>query len=93
MGGKDLSKDVLNVVNSKTGKSVTEKDIKKIASGVGPKTVQSEQQLRQLIKQVAKMVNVQVSESTADDIVKAVKSSGLNPNQMEQMMKTIMGKK
>lgn len=93
MSGKDLSKDVLNVVKSKTGKVVTEKDIKKIASGVGPKTVQSEEQLRHLIKQVAKMVNVQVSESTANDIVKAVKSSGLNPNNMEQIMKTMMGKK
>lgn len=91
--GKNFSKDVLNSVNKKTGKSVTQKDIQKVASGVKPSTVQSEAQLRQLIQQVSSMVNVKVSEKTIKEIVDAVKSSGLNPNNMEQLMKMMMGKK
>lgn len=93
MSGKDISKDVLNVVKKRTGKSVSQKDIHKLASGVGPSTIKSEAQLRQLIKQVSRMVNVQVSESTVNEIVSAVKSSGLNPNNMEQIMKMMMSKK
>ncbi|MEB3102810.1 stage VI sporulation protein F [Ferviditalea candida] len=93
MSSKDLSKDVLNIVKNKTGKSVTEKDIHKLASKVGPKTVQSEEKLRELILQVSRMVNIPVSESTISEIIKAVQKSGLNPNNMEQMMKAMMGKK
>jgi len=93
MSGKDMSKDVLNVVKKKTGKNVTDKDIQKLASGVKPSTYQNEAQLRQLIKQVSNMVKVPVSDKTVNDIVKAVKAGGANPNSMEQMMKMIMGKK
>lgn len=93
MSGKNLSKDVLNVVKKKTGKNVTQKDIQKLASGVTPKMMQSEAQLRQLIKQVSNMVNVPVSESTVNDIIQAVKGNGLNPNNLESMMKMITGKK
>lgn len=93
MSGKDLSKDVLNVVKKKTGKNVTSRDIQKLASGVKPSTIQSEAQLRQLIKQVSNMVKVPVSEQTVNEIVKAVKSSGANPSNMESLMKMIMGKK
>jgi uncharacterized protein YpuA (DUF1002 family) len=91
--GKNISKDVLNVINKKTGKTVSPKDIQKVAGGVKPSTVQNEAQLRQLIKQVSSMVNVKVSEKTIKEIVDAVKSSGVNPNNMEQMMKMMMGKK
>lgn len=93
MAGKDMSKEVLKAVKAKTGKSVTEKDIHKLASGVKPATVQSDAQLRQLIKQVASLVNAPVSESTINEIIRAVKSSNLNPNNMEQMMKFLMNKK
>lgn len=93
MPGKDMSKDVLKAVKSKTGKSVTQNDIHKLASHVKPGTMQSEEQLRQLIKQVASMVNVPVSEQTMSEIVKAVKGSNLNPNNMEALMKMMMGGK
>ncbi|MCY9664723.1 stage VI sporulation protein F [Paenibacillus alginolyticus] len=93
MSNKDISKDVLNVVKKKTGKSVTSKDIEKIASGVTPSTLQSETQLRQLIKQVSSLVNVKVSEETINDIVQAVKSSKLDSNNMQQLMNMMMGKK
>jgi uncharacterized protein YpuA (DUF1002 family) len=92
MAKKDISKDVLNVVNQQTGKAVTPKDIQKLASGVKPSTVQNEAQLRKLIKQVAGTVNLPVSEQTINDIVNAVKKSGLNPNNMEQLMRMMMKK-
>lgn len=92
MSGKDLSKNILNTVKSKTGKSVSEKDINKLASTVKPTTMQNEAQLRQLIKQVSSLVNINVPESTVNDIVNAVKSSQLNPNNLEQLMKMISKK-
>ncbi|RAV18538.1 stage VI sporulation protein F [Paenibacillus contaminans] len=92
MSGKDLSKNILNTVKSKTGKSVSEKDINKLASTVKPSTMQNEAQLRQLIKQVSSLVNINVPESTVNDIVNAVKSSQLNPNNLEQLMKMISKK-
>ncbi|KRE70118.1 stage VI sporulation protein F [Paenibacillus sp. Soil750] len=88
-----MSKDVLSVVKKKTGKSVTAKDIEKIASGVKPSTMQSEVQLRALIKQVSGLVNVKVSEETINDIVQAVKSSKLDTNNMQQLMSMMLGKK
>jgi uncharacterized protein (UPF0335 family) len=92
MSGKDVSKDVLNLVNSKAGKNVSQKDIQKLASGVGPSTVNNEAQLKQLIKSVSKMVNVKVTDATVKEIVQAIKSSGMNPNNMEQIMKMMMKK-
>ncbi|MEW9699006.1 stage VI sporulation protein F [Paenibacillus sp. SI8] len=93
MANRDMSKDVLSVVKKKTGKSVTSKDIQKIASGVDSSTLQSETQLRQLIKQVSGLVNVKVSEETMNDIVQAVKSSKLDTNNMQQLMNMMLGKK
>jgi uncharacterized protein YpuA (DUF1002 family) len=93
MTNKDLSKDVLNVVKKKTGKSVTEKDIYKIASGVKPSTVQSDAQLRQLITQVSGLVNIKVSEATIQEIIKAVKNSKLDTGNIQQLMDMILGKK
>jgi uncharacterized protein YpuA (DUF1002 family) len=93
VANKDVSKDVLNVVQKKTGKSVSEKDIQKIASGVKPSTIQSETQLRQLIKQVAGLVNATVSEDTMNEIIRAVKSSKLDPGNMQQLMSMMLGKK
>jgi len=93
LANKDFSKDVLNVVKKKTGKSVTGQDIHKIASGVKPSTLQSETQLRQLIKQVSSLVNVKVSEETVNEIVQAVKNSKLDTNNMQQLMSMMLGKK
>jgi uncharacterized protein YpuA (DUF1002 family) len=93
LANKDISKDVLNVVKKKTGKSVTAKDIQKIANGVNASTLQSEAQLRQLIKQVSSLVNVNVSEETMNDIVQAVKSSKLDSENMQELMNMMLGKK
>lgn len=93
MANKDVSKDVLNVVKKKTGKSVSEKDIQKLASGVKPSTMQSEAQLRQLIKQVSSLVNAKVSEETINEIVQAVKGSKLDASNMQQLMAMMTKKK
>lgn len=92
MADKNLSKDVLNVVNKKTGKPISENAVKKLASGVTSDTVQNENELRKLIKQVSTMAGVPVTEQTINDIVGAVQKSGLNMNNMETLMKIIMKK-
>lgn len=89
---KQIPKNVLNVVKSKTGKAVSEKDIQKLASGVKPSTLQSEAQLRQLIKQVSGLVNIKVPESTVNDIIQAIKGSKVSPDNLEQLMKLISKK-
>lgn len=89
---KKLSNDILGAVNKKTGKSISESSIKKIAGGVSSATLQSETQIRQLIKQVSQMSGVPVSESTMKEIVSAVKKSGMNMNSLESIMKSMMKK-
>lgn len=85
-----LSKDILGAVNKKTGKSITENSIKKIANNVTPQTLQSETQIRALIKQVSQMAGVPVSEETVKEIVAAVKKTGLNMANLEGLMKAMI---
>ena len=92
MSGKNLPKDVLNVIKKKTGKPISENQVKKLASNVTSKTLQSEAELRKLIKQVSAMANVPVSENTVNDIVSAVKKSGMNMNNMESLIKMMLKK-
>ena len=92
MSKRNVQRDVLNTINKKAKKKVTQKEIQKLASTKQPSTLQSEAQLRRLIKQVASMANVPVSESTIREIIQAVKSSGMNPQQMESMMKMMLRK-
>ncbi|MCM3126544.1 MULTISPECIES: stage VI sporulation protein F [unclassified Paenibacillus] len=89
----DFSKDALDAINKKTGKKISEGAVKKLASTVKPSTMQNEAQLRTLIKQVSAMANIPVSEETIKDIVNAVKKSGMNPSNMEALMKMMMKKK
>ncbi|AOZ91384.1 stage VI sporulation protein F [Paenibacillus crassostreae] len=88
----NIPKDALNAINKKNGKQISENAVKKLASTVKPSTMQSEVQLRQLIKQVSAMANVPVSESTIKDIVSAVKKSGMDPQSMESLMKMMIKK-
>ena len=90
---KDVTKGVFKLVKNKTGKSVSAQDIHKIAKGVTPDTMQSEAQLRQLIQQVSKLVNVPEAESTIKEIVEAVQSSNMNMGSLEMLMKFMGGKK
>ena len=93
MAKKNISQDVLQAIQQKTGKRISPTQVQKLASGVKPATMQDEKQLRQLIKQVGSMAGVPVSESTVNEIVKAVKSSGMNPNNMQQLMQLMLKKK
>jgi uncharacterized protein YpuA (DUF1002 family) len=85
-------KDLLGAVNKKAGKNISESSIKKIASGVTASTLQSETQIRQLIKQVSSMANVPVSEETVQEIVSAVKKSGMNLSSLESLVKMMIKK-
>lgn len=87
-----VSKDALNAINKKTGKNISEGAVKKLASTVKPSTMQSEAELRKLIKQVSAMAKVPVTESTINEIVGAVKKSGMNPSNMEALMKMMIKK-
>lgn len=88
-----ISKDALDAINKKTGKKITEGAVKKLASTVKPSTLQNEDQLRTLIKQVSAMAKIPVSEETVQEIVRAIKKSGMNPSNMEAIMKMMMKKK
>ncbi|WP_341278178.1 stage VI sporulation protein F [Paenibacillus sp. FSL H8-0537] len=90
--GKNISKDVLGAINKKTGKNISENSVKKLASGVTDSTMQNEAELRKLIKQVSEMAKVPVAESTINDIVKAVKATGMNMNSMESLVKMMIKK-
>ncbi|WGU95461.1 stage VI sporulation protein F [Paenibacillus dendritiformis] len=92
MSNNKFPKEALNKINRKAGKNITENQIKRLAGSVKPSTLQSEAQLRQLIKQVASVAKLPVTESTINDIVSAVKKSGMNPNNMEALMKMMMKK-
>ncbi|RXZ76877.1 hypothetical protein EBB07_31740 [Paenibacillaceae bacterium] len=89
---KNLPKDVLQAVSKKTGKPISESAVKKIASGVNSQTMQSEAELRRLIKQVSSMAKVPVSEDTVKEIIGAVKKSGMNMNSLESLMKLMLKK-
>jgi len=87
-----LSKDILGAVKKKTGKNITESAIKKIAGTVTPQTIQDEEKLRALIKQVSQLAGVPVAESTVKEIIRAVKQSGLNLSNLESLMKMMLNK-
>jgi hypothetical protein len=87
---RNLSKEVLGAVTKKTGRKISEDALKRIASGVSPSVLKSEKQIRQLVKQVSAVSGVPVSESTIQEIVAAVKKSGLNPSALEAMMKSML---
>ncbi|GGF87844.1 stage VI sporulation protein F [Paenibacillus abyssi] len=92
MNNKNIPKDVLDAVKKKTGKPISENAIKKLASGVTSQTIQSEAELRRLIKQVSTMAKVPVTEETVNEIVGAVKKSGMNMNNLEALMKMMLKK-
>lgn len=89
---RDFSKDILNSINKKTGKGISESSVKKLASGVTAQTMTDEAELRKLIKQVSEVAKVKVTESTINDIVKAVKASGMSASNMEAIMKMMIKK-
>ena len=92
MAGKNISRDVLHAVKKKTGKPISENAVKKLASGVTSETIQNEAELRKLVKQVSAMAKVPVSDATINDIVSAVKKSGMNMGNMETLIRMMLKK-
>jgi len=92
MAGKNISKDVLQAVKKKTGKPISENAVKKLASGVTSETISNEAELRKLVKQVSAMAKVPVSDATINDIVSAVKKSGMNMGNMETLIRMMLKK-
>lgn len=92
MSNPKIPKDALSAINKKVKKPITENQIKKLGNTVTPDTLESEAQIRQLVKQVAQMANIPVSETTVNDIVTTVKKSGMNANNLESLMKFMMKK-
>jgi uncharacterized protein YpuA (DUF1002 family) len=70
---------------------VSEQSLKTIASGVNQKTLQDGAELRKLIDKVSKLVNIPVSNETANGIINAVKKN-VNFDQLENMIKMMMKK-
>jgi uncharacterized protein YpuA (DUF1002 family) len=91
MSRQEISKDVLNAVKKATGKPLSEQAVKTIASGINQKTIQNPAELRKLIDKVSKLVNIPVSNETANEIIKGVKKTG-NTEQLENMMKNMLKK-
>lgn len=89
---KGIPKDVLGAINKKTGKSISENAVKKLASGVDANTLQNEAELRKLVKRVADMANIKVPDGAVNDIVKAVKASGMSQSSMESLVKMMLKK-
>lgn len=88
---KGLTNSVLQTVSKKTGKKITEKDIRRLASKVNADTLKNEKELRSLIRQVSKLVNVPVSESLMNSIVDTVKNTG--PSGLQQLVSMMTPKK
>jgi hypothetical protein len=91
MSRQGISKDVLNAVKNTTGKQLSEQSLKTIASGINQKTLQDGEELGKLIDKISKLVNIPVSNETANEIINTVKKTG-NIEQLENMMKMMMKK-
>ncbi|MFD2115975.1 stage VI sporulation protein F [Paenibacillus yanchengensis] len=86
------SKDVLGEIKKRTGKSISPTAVNKLASKVDASTLTNEAELRKLVKSVAAMAKVKVTESTVNDIVKAVKSSGMKTSHLESLINMMLKK-
>lgn len=90
MGGtnmSDLSKDVLGAIKKKTGKNISEAQIGKIANKVKPNALENEAELRKLVKSVAAMANIKLTEAKLNEIVDRIASSGVNASNLEALVK------
>lgn len=84
------SNHILNKLNKNTKKTITNQDIQQLANRVKPTTMNSPQQLKQLVRSVGQMAGVKVPEKTVNEIVKMVQDGALQSGQMDQMLKKIM---
>jgi hypothetical protein len=92
MRKRNWADDLLQSVQRKTGRTVSKQSLQKLAGKVTPTTTQSDQQLRQLIQQVAKMAGVQVTEETTRDLIRTIKQNNVSPSNMMSLLKQIQKK-
>ena len=85
----DLSKDVLGVIKKKTGKSISEAQVSKVASQVKPNTLQNEAELKKLVKNVAAMANIKLSDSALNDVTERITASGVSIENIEALVKLL----
>ena len=87
---KDLSNDVLGAIKRKTGKNISTNSVTKIANTVQPDSLENEDELRRLVKSVANMAKVKMSDAQFEHIVKTIKSSGMKTSNIEALMKILI---
>lgn len=85
--------DILQKLNNKTGKHITNKDIQNVAKQVKPTTLENEHQLKQLVQSVGAMAGIKVPPKIVNDIVKSIQNGSLNTGQMDQMIRKMMNTK
>lgn len=83
----DLSKDVLGAIKKRTGKNISEAQIGKIANQVKPNTLENEAELRKLVKSVAAMANIKMSDDKLNEVVERIATSGVNAANLETLVK------
>lgn len=89
---KNVGKEVLQLVKRKLGKSISEQEISHLAQYLKPSMFENDASMRKLIKQVSTLAGIPVNESTTREIIEAIRKSGANPQQLEQMMRMMLRK-
>lgn len=93
MDPKDLQKQMMDTVQKQLkDKNVDADDILKLASTVKPSDIQDEKKVKILVERVAAMAGIPVTNQMIEHIAKAVHGSGINPEDMGQLMKLMQGK-
>lgn len=92
MTKRNWTDNMLNAVSKKLGRKVSKGSINKLAAGVTPSTAKSEQQLRQLIEQVAKMAGVKVSEQTTRELIRTIRNNQEQPGNLLSLLKQMQKK-
>jgi len=87
---KDLSKDVLGAIKRKTGKNISASSVGKVAGTVQPDTLENEAELKKLIRRVANMANIKLSDAKLNEIAHTIKASGVKTSNLESLMKMMM---
>lgn len=87
---KDLSNDVLGAIKKKTGKNISSNSVSKVASTVQPGTLENEFELRKLVKSVADMAKIKMTDAQMDHIMKTIRDSGVKSSNIEALMRIMI---
>lgn len=80
---------IFNSVNKHTNKTVTPQDIQRVAKNIKPSTLQDEQQMRQLVRNIGEMAGIKVPDKTVREIAKMVQGGQIPSGQLEQMIRAL----